>query len=773
MAPHRKRQKLSEDGAAALEENVVPVAEQPADGTADATKQDGKKQQRRTLFIRALPPTTTTDELTDHFSQSYPIKHATAVVEPSTKQCKGYGFVTFADAEDAQKALGEFNGSTFQGRKVKVELADPRHRDIVPGTGRQVKSIPSAATAEAKAARMREQKHIHRTPKLIVRNLPWCIKGPEQLGDLFRSYGKIKHAVLPKKGGLMAGFGIVVLRGRRNAEKALEGVNGKEIDGRTLAVDWAVDKETWQKLQDGSDRNESVVDQAEPLQERDSTKPDIANGEADVAQHDLDFDGKTGSQSFSISHDYSDSTIDGSEGDVSTADDSPQAYQAKDDSTTVFVRNLPFTCSDETLHEHFSQFGSVRYARIVIDQNTERPRGTGFVCFYTSSDAEACLRKAPRVKVTPSSSMPKKDVVTQSTRSILQNEDADSTGQFTMEGRVLDVSRAVSKSEAARLTEEGVLYRGARDRDKRRLYLLSEGTIPSNSSLYRKLAPSEITMREASAKQRKALVESNPSLHLSLTRLAIRNIPRSITTKDLKALAREAIVGFAKDVKAGIRQPLSKEELRRGGEDTKQAERERKAKGKGVVKQAKIVYEGREGVKVTEKSGAGRSRGYGFIEYYTHRSALMGLRWLNGHSISYNAKENKGGKASHEELQDRKKRLVVEFAIENAQVVSRRNEKEAKAQVKPKSNSDDRKSNGIQSTSPQQAKNRVDNDRLTSQKRKREVGKDDTTSAAQQGIRSLSLDVTDPDKGDKLAKRQRIIARKRVLRRSRKFKASI
>ena len=168
--------------------------------------------------------------------------------------------------------------------------------------------------------------------------------------------------------------------------------------------------------------------------------------------------------------------------------------------------------------------------------------------------------------------------------------------------------------------------------------------------------------------QRKKLIQNNPTLHLSLTRLSIRNLPRNINSKDLKALAREAVVGFAKDVKSGLRAQLSKEEEARGGDEMREAEKQRKAKGKGIVRQAKIIFEGREGAKVSEDSGAGRSRGYGFVEYSSHRWALMGLRWLNGHAIV-----NASGK---------KQRLIVEFAIENAQVVQRRKEREEKARVR-------------------------------------------------------------------------------------------
>lgn len=266
-------------------------------------------------------------------------------------------------------------------------------------------------------------------------------------------------------------------------------------------------------------------------------------------------------------------------------------------------------------------------------------------------------------------------------------------------------------------------------------------------------------MREASAKQRKTLIESNPSLHLSLTRLSVRNLPRTITSKDLKQLAVQGLVGFARDVKDGKRQKLNREELNRGGEEDKRSEADRKARRKGVVRQAKIVFEGREGAKVEEKSGAGRSRGYGFIEYYTHRSALMGLRWLNGHSVGYTATEQKGkGKMSQEMIAERKKRLIVEFAIENAQVVKRRKEIEEKAREYSYNatapTADGKRPRDTKSGAGDRGKGgKFD------RKRKRD-GKDEAPVDDEKDNKAPA--------DDKLAKRQQIIQKKRMARRARK-----
>ena len=646
--------------------------------------------------------------------------------------------MTFADVEDAQSARDTFNGSLYDGHKIKVELAEPRHR--------KGNKDETAATTPKRSKLVPQTGEFERPPKLIVRNLPWTIKNSDQLAMLFRSYGKVKHADMPtKKPGLSAGFGFVVLRGKKNAENALKGVNGKQVGGRTLAVDWAVEKDAWEKKQRETQEPETEGRIGQPTQDQDDqdlkSEEDGNSGVAITAQSDL---------SVSDIEESERSLVEDNDDRVVSAE-----ATSENQSPTLFIRNLPFNCTDEMLQDHFRVFGSTRYARVVLDPATERSRGTGFVCFFRPEDAESCLREAPRLQ--PSSNSTDHGGKTALTgRSLLEDTSQDLSGRYTMEGRVLQISRAVDRNEATRLTYAGNNLRDARDKDKRRLYLLSEGTVPSDSPLYEMLSATEIRMREDSARQRQSLIRSNPTLHLSLTRLSVRNLPRNVTSKDLKALAREAVVNFAKDVKSGARKQLSKEELSRGGQESKDAEKARKAKGKGIVKQAKVVYEGREGGKVAEESGAGRSRGYGFIEFSSHRWALMGLRWLNGHALS-----PLEGTSTGYDAKERKKRLIVEFSIENAQVVGRRHEREAKARERSKLISEKREKGEITAPSPKT----LSKDQIMAKTRKGKKRKRGATSDVPKQNDSRAIHAGDDDK-DKAAKRQQIIGRKRMMRKS-------
>jgi nucleolar protein 4 len=733
MAPRTKRQRLSVDGAEAV--TAIADVEQPSKAAAAAPKEAARRQ----LFVRGLAPNVTTEDLTEYFSESYPIKNALVVLDKETRESKSYGFVTFADVEDAQRAKEELNNTEIKGKKIKVDFAEARQRegeDKRPSAGSRAKEDRARLIKEAQ------------TPKLIIRNLPWSVKTPEDLTKLFRGFGKVNFVNLPKKpNGELKGFGFVSLRGKPNAEKAIRELNGKEIDDRPVAVDWAVDRETWQKLQKAEQGD--AVEEDEDMDDAESSvvssdEEDEEDGSEDEDADDLD----------ESNTDYEDMSDEDEEGGVELEQED---NRPKREEYTVFIRNLPFTVDDEKLKEHFQQFGGIRFARVVVDRETERPKGTGFVSFFTEEDMITCLKGVPRVKLQKKDLNKKDGSVITVTHSVLEDEEADPTGKYTIDGRILQLSRAVDKNEATRLTAEGAATRFSRDKDKRRLYLLNEGTIASNAPLYQRLSPSEIKMREESATMRRKQIQENPSLHLSLTRLSIRNIPRSITSKDLKQLARSAVVGFAADVKADKRQKLNREETIRGGQEMLVAEKMRKKKGKGIVKQAKVVFETPAGSKVGEDTGAGRSRGYGFIEYHTHRNALMGLRWLNGHAVDYKIKSGdapKSKKKAQELQEDKRKRLIVEFAIENANVVNRRSDREEKSRDHKLKDEAEAKTGATDG-----------------KKRKRDEGKDKGNSKAKKGSGAADGEpepAAGKVKDEKLAQRTRIIAKKRQARRANK-----
>ncbi len=55
----------------------------------------------------------------------------------------------------------------------------------------------------------------------------------------------------------------------------------------------------------------------------------------------------------------------------------------------LFVGNLPFNTTDEDLRNLFASVGEVSSARVIVDRQTERSRGFGFVEMESSLASQA------------------------------------------------------------------------------------------------------------------------------------------------------------------------------------------------------------------------------------------------------------------------------------------------------------------------------------------------------------------------------------------------
>lgn len=45
----------------------------------------------------------------------------------------------------------------------------------------------------------------------------------------------------------------------------------------------------------------------------------------------------------------------------------------------IYVGNLPFSATDESLKQIFSEYGQVQSAKVIVDRDTNRSKGFGFV----------------------------------------------------------------------------------------------------------------------------------------------------------------------------------------------------------------------------------------------------------------------------------------------------------------------------------------------------------------------------------------------------------
>ena len=57
----------------------------------------------------------------------------------------------------------------------------------------------------------------------------------------------------------------------------------------------------------------------------------------------------------------------------------------------LYVGNLPYTVRDEDLQQSFSEFGTVSSAKVMMERDTGRSKGFGFVEMGSDAEAQAAI----------------------------------------------------------------------------------------------------------------------------------------------------------------------------------------------------------------------------------------------------------------------------------------------------------------------------------------------------------------------------------------------
>jgi len=77
------------------------------------------------IYVGNLPFKIDSGALNGLFSSYGEIEEATVISDKFSGRSKGFGFVTFKEDADAQKAIAEMNGKKVEDRELKVNEAKP------------------------------------------------------------------------------------------------------------------------------------------------------------------------------------------------------------------------------------------------------------------------------------------------------------------------------------------------------------------------------------------------------------------------------------------------------------------------------------------------------------------------------------------------------------------------------------------------------------------------------------------------------------------------
>ena len=78
------------------------------------------------LYVGNLAFQATEDSINKYFSACGEVVSVSVMLDRDTGQPRGFAFVEMANADSAQKAVAELNGKEFQGRSLRVDIAEER-----------------------------------------------------------------------------------------------------------------------------------------------------------------------------------------------------------------------------------------------------------------------------------------------------------------------------------------------------------------------------------------------------------------------------------------------------------------------------------------------------------------------------------------------------------------------------------------------------------------------------------------------------------------------
>ena len=631
---------------------------------------------------------------------------------PKAQPANSAAPVNSTDDKAAKKKLAKRNARLA---RKEGKLRRSKGADAAKAVGTKPVVAPtesSAASAAKPTGNAADDDAASKDGRLIIRNLSFhCTE--DELRDVFAEHGDVTDVRIPKNAeGRARGFGFVQFVDRDTAEQVVQASESLAIRGRPVAVDFSVPKTKYVEMQQAQQANQVPVDNsAESLavaqmeeQQSQPAKPSAASSEPDNdgddseqeddSEEDSD-DSDSGSDDSEESED-SDSSVDSGDeetdgpadddddddddddeddDDEESEDDDEEDEVEKPDKTnavaqrqpdavhrpkgvgldnTVFCRNVLFETEESAIRKAFNKFGKIRSVKIVVDPVTQRPRGTAFVNFFNPESVEAAIKEANAGESFHASKVLAESSVVSA---------AVKQGGIIVDGRRLLVTAAISRDDASKL--KAVEPKTVEVSDKRNLYLAAEGVIREGDPAASFLSPSELALR-ANAERIKAQKLRDPSHFVSRTRLCVRNLPLTCDERQLKNVFLRACES--------------------------NADRKKKV-GKRIVS----VFIVRDKATGRTVGGVARSRGYGFINFAEHEDALFSLRALNNSQTTFEDRipgalsalgappEGSKGQEQDEEQAEptarSSRRLVVEFAVENAKALSALEKRKQRAET--------------------------------------------------------------------------------------------
>lgn len=323
------------------------------------------------LYVSNLDPSVTEATLREYFGIAGPVASARVLRDAASGRPRGFAYVNFLDAADAECALGILNETVLSGRACRIEWFRP---NAMNGQG-----------------------------TIFVRNIDEQVD-EKVLRDTFATFGTILFCkIISDDQGRSKGYGRVRFESAEAAEAAIKIANGMPLKGKNLHVSnyvsyqerqskWEMKVQTTNVNMDNNECEE--VDVPSNQIPDDIGNVSVGSSTVIVAEGDDDVIAAQPSPKFTAERkrgsSYSEATA-SSSSNFTSNNNPPAKYSAACPSASLFVRNLEPSVTEATLFELFKMYGTVSSVYVCRDSNTHRSLGRGYVNYQNAVDAQRAL----------------------------------------------------------------------------------------------------------------------------------------------------------------------------------------------------------------------------------------------------------------------------------------------------------------------------------------------------------------------------------------------
>ncbi|KAJ9694432.1 hypothetical protein PVL29_010094 [Vitis rotundifolia] len=182
------------------------------------------------LFVGNLPFSVDSAGLAGLFEQAGNVEMVEVIYDKITGRSRGFGFVTMSTVEEVEAAAQQFNGYELEGRQLRVNSGPPparRENSNFRGENSNFRGSRGGA-------------NLNSTNRIYVGNLSWGVDDLA-LETLFGEQGKVTEArvIYDRETGRSRGFGFVTYSSAEEVNRAIESLDGVDLNGRSIRVTMA------------------------------------------------------------------------------------------------------------------------------------------------------------------------------------------------------------------------------------------------------------------------------------------------------------------------------------------------------------------------------------------------------------------------------------------------------------------------------------------------------------------------------------------------------